>query len=58
MEVISAVQLWSGRVLSGMAILFLLIDAIGKVFRVEPVVKGTVELGYHDRVELPWAYCC
>lgn len=53
MEAISAVQLWSGRVLSGIAVLFLFIDAIGKLFRVGPVVKGTVELGYPENVVFP-----
>ena len=53
MESISGVQLWSGRVLSGIAVLFLFIDAIGKLFRVGPVVKGTVELGYQESVVFP-----
>ena len=53
MESITAVQLWSGRVLSGLAVIFLLIDAIGKLFRVGPVVKGTVELGYQESVVFP-----
>ena len=53
MESITTVQLWSGRVLSGLAVIFLLIDAIGKLFRVGPVVKGTVELGYQESVVFP-----
>lgn len=53
MESMSAVQLWSGRVLSGVAVLFLFIDAVGKLFRVEPVVKGTVELGYEEYIVFP-----
>ena len=39
MELISAVQIWSGRVLSGLAVLFLFVDAIGKLLRVGPVVE-------------------
>ena len=53
MESISAVQLWVGRVLSGLAIVFLFVDAVGKLFRVGPVVKGTVELGYQENVVFP-----
>ena len=53
MESMSAMQLWSGRVLSGLAVLFLFVDAIGKLFRVGPVVKGTVELGYQENLVFP-----
>ena len=35
-----------GWTLSGLAILFLLVDAVGKVALIEPVVKGSAELGY------------
>jgi hypothetical protein len=53
MESISAVELWAGRVLSGIAVAFLLFDAAGKIMKVAPVVKGTVELGYPESVVLP-----
>jgi len=53
MELISAVQLWSGRVLSTLAVLFLFVDAIGKLLRVGPVVEGTVKLGYQENVVFP-----
>ena len=53
MESISAVQIWSGRVLSGLVVLFLFVDAIGKLLRVGPVVEGTVKLGYHQNVVFP-----
>ena len=53
MESISAMQLWVGRILSGLAIVFLLVDAVGKLFQVGPVVKGTVELGYQENVVFP-----
>ena len=38
--------LWAGRVLSGVAVLFLLFDSLGKLLRVQPVIDGTIELGY------------
>lgn len=43
-------QLWTGRALSGLAIVFLFVDAAGKLARVQPVVDGTVALGYDERV--------
>ena len=50
---VPSAQLWTGRVLGGLCILFLVFDAIGKIVRVEPVVQGTVELGYPDTVLVP-----
>ena len=49
MEGISTGQLWAGRILSAIAVAFLLFDATGKLARVEPVVTGTVELGYREQ---------
>src|SRR3954466_15294340 len=37
-------QVWTGRVLSGVAVLFLTMDAVMKVMQVPAAVKGTVEL--------------
>lgn len=39
-------QLWAGRVFSGLAVLFLLFDSTGKLLEVQPVIDGTVQLGY------------
>ena len=47
MESVSATA-WAGRVLSGIAVAFLLFDAVGKLIRVAPVVEGTTKLGYPD----------
>ncbi len=38
--------LWTGRIMSGLAVLFLLFDAGMKVMRLDPAVEGTVALGY------------
>jgi len=35
-----------GWTLSGLSILFLLFDAVGKLALIEPVVKGSAEVGY------------
>ncbi|MGE0624313.1 MAG: DoxX family protein [Pseudomonadales bacterium] len=50
MDSTSMAQLWTGRALSGLAIVFLFVDAAGKLARVQPVVDGTVALGYDERV--------
>ena len=42
-----------GLVLSGVTILFFLLDAAGKLMRVEPVLKGTVELGWPVSAVVP-----
>jgi hypothetical protein len=44
--------LWAGRVMSALPALFLLLDAIMKFVKPEPVVKATVELGYPESVIL------
>lgn len=53
MEAISAGQLWAGRILSGIAVAFLLFDAAGKLMQVAPVVEGAVKLGYTERAVFP-----
>jgi hypothetical protein len=44
---------WAGIVISAIPTLFLLMDAVGKLFKPEPVVTGTIELGYPETVILP-----
>jgi hypothetical protein len=48
MEAVLASAPWIGRILSGIAIAFLLVDTVGKLMRVTPVVEGTVNLGYPE----------
>jgi hypothetical protein len=43
----------TGRVLSGIAVLFLLFDAIGKLLRPAAVLEGTTQLGWPVSVILP-----
>ena len=42
-----------GRVLSGIAIAFLTFDSVAKLLRLQPVVEGTVQLGYPTGVIVP-----
>lgn len=44
---------WAGYIISALPVLFLLMDAVGKFVQPEPVVSGTVELGYSESVILP-----
>lgn len=39
-------QQWAGRALSSIAVLFLLFDSVGKLLQVQPVIDGTLQLGY------------
>jgi DoxX-like family len=45
-------RLWTGRIMSALPALFLLIDAVGKLVKPAPVVEGTVQLGYPESVLL------
>jgi hypothetical protein len=53
MEAISANAPLIGRILSGVAIAFLLVDTVGKLARVTQVVEGTVRLGYSESAVVP-----
>jgi hypothetical protein len=50
---IPAKRPWAGIVISGLPILFLLFDALGKFVKPESVVQGTAALGYSENVILP-----
>jgi hypothetical protein len=43
-------MLWTGRILSTLAALFLLFDGIGKLVKPAPVVEATVHMGYPESV--------
>src|SRR5262245_7429940 len=45
--------LWAGRILSGLAVLFLAFDAVMKLAKVGPAVEGTTQLGYPESVIVP-----
>lgn len=45
---ISNVQLWAGRILSGLAALFLLWNGVMKLLKPAIVVKATLDLGYPE----------
>jgi hypothetical protein len=50
---VSKGRLWTGRIISGLPALFLLLDAVGKLVKPAPVVEATVHLGYPESVIVP-----
>jgi hypothetical protein len=44
--------IWTGRILSGIAVLFLAVDAAMKLLRLPAAVEGTTQLGYPAEVIL------
>ena len=42
--------LWAGRIISGLPVLFLLVDGIMKLVKPRVVVEATVQLGYPESV--------
>ena len=48
----SRLALWVGRGLSWFAALFLLADSTGKLIQPQPVIDGTVQLGYQPDIML------
>jgi hypothetical protein len=53
MESVSTHRLWAGRILSGIVVAFLLLDATGKLLMIAPVVESTRQLGYPESVIVP-----
>ena len=43
-------SLRTGRLISGLAVAFLIFDSVGKLLRVQPVIDGTRQLGYSPDV--------
>ena len=45
--------LWTARVLGTLVVLFLVVDAAGKILRLAPYVEGTAKVGYPAGVLVP-----
>jgi len=50
---ISKNQLWAGRILSALPILFLLFDGVAKLFKPPMVIEATTQLGYSESIIVP-----
>jgi DoxX-like protein len=46
-------RVWAGRVISALAVLFLIFDSVIHVMMIRPVVEGFAELGYPVNVARP-----
>ncbi len=46
-------KLWTARILGTLIVLFLLVDALGKILRFAPYVEGTARVGYPAGALLP-----
>ncbi len=44
---------WAGIIVSAIPVLFLLMDSVGKLVKPEPVLTGTLELGYNESIIVP-----
>jgi hypothetical protein len=49
----AAKRSWAGIIVSALPALFLLMDAVGKLFKPQMVIDGTLELGYPESVIVP-----
>jgi DoxX-like family len=45
--------LWTGRVLSGIVLLFLLMDGVTKLMLIQPVIDATTQIGYPQELIRP-----
>jgi hypothetical protein len=43
-------KIWTARILTGLSVAFLLLDAVMKIVKSAPAVQGTIELGYPESV--------
>jgi hypothetical protein len=50
---ISKSALWAGRIVSGFAVLFFLVDGVMKLFKPSFVVQATAQLGYPEANIVP-----
>jgi len=44
---------WGSWAAGGLAAMFLLVDALGKLLRLKPVIEGSARLGYAEQVLVP-----
>ena len=45
---ITKTNLWAGRIVSALAVAFLLVDAVMKIVKAQVAVEGSVQLGYPE----------
>ena len=50
---LSKVWVWTGRVLSGLIVVFMLVDGIGKVLKIQPVLDAFAEMNFPVKLAVP-----
>lgn len=50
---VSKKMFWTGKIISILLVLFLLVDAIMKIVKATPSVEGTIALGYPESTVVP-----
>ncbi len=53
---VSKKMLWTGRIISALPVLFLLMDGVMKLVKPALVVQATVQLGYPETVIIPLGF--
>ena len=53
---VSRKMLWTGRIISALPVLFLLMDGVMKLVKPAMVVDATVQLGYRETVIVPLGF--
>jgi len=53
MTQVSRTNLWVGRIVGGLPVLFLLVDGVMKLFKPAVVVDATIKLGYSESTIIP-----
>ena len=44
---------WTGRIISALPALFLIVDGVAKLFKPAPVIEATLRLGYSENTIIP-----
>jgi len=50
---VSKTNLWAGRIISTLVVLFLLFDAVAKLMRIAPVLAAFTQLGFSTSLVIP-----
>jgi hypothetical protein len=50
---VSKTNLWAGRIISTLVVLFLLFDAVAKLMKIAPVLQAFTQLGFSTSLAVP-----
>jgi hypothetical protein len=52
-QAVSKTNLWAGRIISTLVVLFLLFDAVAKLMKIAPVLQAFTQLGFSTSLAVP-----